>query len=69
VQMITIEDVSVEVKGSEVRTVLTALRSCSTCKGVEVGELVGEAGPEEANKAGENDCCGCWLARSSVLGG
>jgi hypothetical protein len=69
VQMITIEGVSVDVKASEVRTVLTALRSCSTCKGVEVGELEGETGPEEANKVGENDCCGCWLARPSVLGG
>jgi hypothetical protein len=52
VQMITIEGVSVEVKGSEVRTVLTALRSCSTFKGVEVRELVGETKPEEANRVG-----------------
>jgi hypothetical protein len=40
--MATIEGVSVEAKGSEVRVVATALRSCVTCRGVEVGELVGE---------------------------
>jgi hypothetical protein len=51
VQMITIEGVSVGVKESEVRTVLTALRSCSTCKRVEIGELVEETEPE-ANKVG-----------------
>lgn len=47
VQMVTIEGVSVEVKGSQVEAIVTALQSYSTSRGVEVGESARKNKPEK----------------------
>lgn len=41
-QMVTVEGVSVGVKRGEVGAIVAALNGCPTCRGVEVGETVGD---------------------------
>jgi hypothetical protein len=40
-QMVTVEGISIGEKGKEVGTIVAALNDCSSCRGVEVGEIVG----------------------------
>jgi hypothetical protein len=52
-QIVTVEGVSVGINGSEVRTIVAALIGSSTCRGVEIGEIVGDSKQEGADEVGK----------------